>query len=247
MNAEHDHGSGHAHDAARAGAHEHAHRHAAARAPTDDGITTDLVAFVRSSLPDPPARVLEIGAGSGELARRLRNAGYEVTAIDPSAQPGSGVEPVPLLEADGEFDGAVAVVSLHHVEPLAQSLAHLAGLLVPGARLVIDELDVDRCDERALGWWLAQRTALCLGYPHNDAPDTDAPEPEKIVAEMRTHIHSLSTVRATLSTHFEIGESVRGAYLHRWALAPSLREPELQQIADGQIPAVGARMIAIRR
>lgn len=231
MNAEHDHGSGHAH----------------AQAPSDDGITTDLVAFVRSSLPDPPARVLEIGAGSGELARRLRNAGYEVTAIDPSAQPGSGVQPLPLLEAEGRFDAAVAVVSLHHVEPLAESLAHLAGLLVPGARLVIDELDVDRCDERALRWWLAQRTALWLGAPHDDAPDADARKPEEIVAEMRAHIHTLETVRATLSTHFDIGESVRGAYLHRWALAPSLREPELEQIAEGRIPAVGARMVAIRR
>ncbi|MHB1837435.1 MAG: class I SAM-dependent methyltransferase, partial [Solirubrobacteraceae bacterium] len=168
-------------------------------------------------------------------------------SIDPSAQPGSGVEPIPLLEADGEFDAAVAVVSLHHVEPLAESLAHLAGLLVPGARLVIDELDVDRCDEPALRWWLAQRTALRLGAPHDDAPDADARKPEEIVAEMRAHIHTLETVRATLSTHFEIGESVRGAYLHRWALAPSLREPELEQIAEGRIPAVGARMVAIRR
>ena len=81
-------------------------------------LTSDLLAFVRSSLPEPPSRVLEVGAGKGELARALRKAGYEVTAIDPAAEPDSGVEPISLLDAHGEFEAAVAVVSLHHVDPV---------------------------------------------------------------------------------------------------------------------------------
>ena len=235
------------------GAHGGEHAHAPAR---DDGITTDLVAYVRSSLPDPPARVLEIGAGSGELARRLREVGYQVTAIDPSGQPGAGVQPIPLLEVSGAFDAALAVVSLHHVDPLEQSCEHLAGLLSPGARLVIDELDVDRLDERAMRWWLAQRAARAEPDPDPDAElpgdssDRSRPEdraPEEIVTEMRAHIHSLSTVRAALRPYFDLGEPVRGAYLHRWALTPSLREVELEQIAADRLPPIGARMVAIRR
>ena len=45
----------------------------------------DLRAFVRANLPDPPARVLEIGAGDGRLSRALRALGYDMVAIDPKS------------------------------------------------------------------------------------------------------------------------------------------------------------------
>lgn len=201
-------------------------------------LTSDLLAFVRSSLPEPAARVLEIGAGKGELARELRNAGYEVTAIDPAAEADTGVEPISLLDARGEFDAAVAVVSLHHVEPLEESCAQLAARVSPGGRLVIDELDVDRYDERATGWWLAQRRAL------GTAPDKDAAE---LINQLREHIHSLAVVCAALDPYFELGQPVRGPYLHRWELRESLLAVEVELIAHGLLPAVGARLVAVRK
>jgi SAM-dependent methyltransferase len=202
-------------------------------------LTTDLLAFVRASLPEPPLRVLEVGAGAGELAAALRDAGYDVTAIDPAADGDSGVEPIALLDARGAFDAAVAIVSLHHVEPLEQSCAHLATLVAAGAPLVVDEIDSDRYDERAAEWWLAQRRAL--GSP-DDERDAAA-----MVSTLREHVHPLSAVRSALSPWFELAEPVRVAYLHRWYLAPSLRDPELELIADGRLPAVGARFVAIRK
>ena len=39
-------------------------------------------AFVRSWLPAPPARVLEIGCGDGELAPALAEEGWQVSAVD---------------------------------------------------------------------------------------------------------------------------------------------------------------------
>jgi SAM-dependent methyltransferase len=201
-------------------------------------LTTDLLAFVRASLPEPPLRILEVGAGAGELAAALRHAGYEVTAIDPAAEDGSGVEPVPLLDAIGEFDAAVAVVSLHHVEPLEQSCEHLATLVPAGARLVVDEIDADRYDERAAEWWLAQRRALGFTEEHDAAA---------MVSRLREHVHPLSAVRSALSRWFELGEPLPVAYLHRWYLAPSLRDAELELIADGRLPAVGARFVALRK
>src|SRR4051812_6345877 len=104
----------------------------------------DVHAYVRAALPPPPARVLEIGAGDGTLAALLTSAGYDVTAIDPGGEP--PVLPVPLLELEAaprSFDAAVAVVSLHHVMPLGKSLRRLADVLRHGARLVVDEIDVD--------------------------------------------------------------------------------------------------------
>jgi SAM-dependent methyltransferase len=202
-------------------------------------VTADLIAFVRSSLPPPPARILEIGAGSGELARALGAAGYEVTAIDPAAERDSEVQRLSLLEARGAFDAAVAVVSLHHVEDLEESCAHLATLLAPGARLVIDEIDFECYDERAIDWWLSQRHALGFSE-HGD-------DPSQILQHLREHLHALATVCAALRPYFELGEPIRGPYLHRWELRPSLRELEVELIADGLLPATGARLIAKRR
>jgi len=228
-------------------------------------LATDVLAFVRGALPLPPADVLEIGAGRGELAAELRRAGYEVRAIDPAAQDGSGVDPVELLAVDGTFDAAVAVVSLHHVEPLEESCAHLATLVCTGGVLVIDELDVERLDERAARWWLGQRQALGASAPHgaheHHAADPhgahehhDAAEPPGhehhdaagLVAAMREHIHPLHAVRAALLPYFTLGEPVPGPYLYRWELGPGLRDAEEHLIAAGELPATGARLVGTR-
>ena len=202
-----------------------------------DVLAADVLAFVRGALPAPPARVLEVGAGGGELAAELRGAGYEVLAIDPAAEDGSGVEPIELLEASGTFDAAVAVVSLHHVEPLEASCAHLASLVRPGGTLVIDEFDVLRLDERAAEWWLAQRRAI------GATPERDA---ASLVAFMREHIHPLHAVRDALLADFTVSEPVPCPYLHRWHLSPALRDYEEQLIAAGELPATGARLVGTR-
>ena len=109
--------------------------------------------FVSASLPPPPARLLEVGAGSGELAAALAAVGYDVVAIDPAGE--GDVVPVPLLDVDereASFDAALAVVSLHHVEPFEPSCRRLAELVRPGGTLVVDEFDVGRFDERSAAW-----------------------------------------------------------------------------------------------
>jgi SAM-dependent methyltransferase len=197
-----------------------------------------VLAFARGALPPPPARVLEIGAGTGELAAALREHGYAVRAIDPKAEDGDGVEQTALIDATGSYDAAVAVVSLHHVEPLADSCTRLAALVEPGGVLAIDELDIRRYDERVTTWWLHQRRAA--GYDDDHTP-------ESILAGMRGHIHALDDVLAALAPHFELGEPVRGPYLHRWHLPPGLRENEERLIGEGRLPATGARLVGVRR
>src|SRR3954463_15535752 len=113
-------------------------------------MTADVNAYVRAALPPPPARVLEVGAGDGALAAVLSAAGYDVVAIDPAGEaPGLPLALEALDAPPRSFDAAVAIVSLHHVVPLGQSLRRLSEVLRHGARLVIDEFDVDRLDERA--------------------------------------------------------------------------------------------------
>lgn len=207
-------------------------------------LTSDLLAYVRGALPAPPGRIVEIGAGDGELARALADAGYEVTAIDPAAEPGGFVQPIPLIEAKGSFDAAVAVVSLHHVEPLTESVARLAELLPAGAPLVIDELDCERFDERAARWWRGQRHALGHDAEHEGH---GAGTPAEMVAELRAHVHSVDTILAALAPAFDLGRPIPGPYMHRWHLPESLREAEVELIGRGELPAVGCHMIGIRR
>jgi SAM-dependent methyltransferase len=198
-------------------------------------LAVDVLAFVCASLPAPPARVLEVGAGDGELAGALRGLGYDVLAIDPASE-AAGVLPVALhelSEADASFDAAVAVLSLHHVDPLAESCRRLATLLRPGGPLVIDEFDVERYDERAARWWLEH-------HPHEH-------DPAEMIAGLREHIHPLRLVRAALAPWFALGEPVPGPYLHRWDLPPGLRGAEEELIAAGELPATGARLVGVRR
>jgi 2-polyprenyl-3-methyl-5-hydroxy-6-metoxy-1,4-benzoquinol methylase len=181
--------------------------------------------------------VLEVGAGGGELADALRADGHDVVAIDPASE-SPGVRRVALLDVDepaASFDAALAVVSLHHVEPLRPSLERLAALVRPGGVLAIDEIDVERFDERAAAWWLARRDGDDL---HSHA---------EVVADLREHIHPLTLLRAELEPWFELRDAVPGPYLHRWDLPPGLLAEEERAIAAGEIPATGARIVGARR
>jgi SAM-dependent methyltransferase len=203
-------------------------------------VTTDLLAFVRASLPAPPLRLLEIGAGDGALARALAQGGYDVLAIDPQPT-GDDVRQVALhelAEPPASFGAAVAVTSLHHVEPLEDSLSHLAQLLEPGGVLVLDEFDVAAFDERAAAWWLRRRQALGAAE-HASA--------QELVGDHRAHLHPLARIVAALEPHFHVGAPLYGAYLYRWDLDESLRRDEEAAIARAEIPAVGARLLARRR
>jgi SAM-dependent methyltransferase len=200
----------------------------------------NLRAFVRANLPEPPARVLEVGAGAGRLARALRATGYDVVAIDPGSD-SEGVRTVALADLDepaGAFAAAIAVVSLHHVDPLAESCRKLAKVVEPGGKLVIDEFDPGAFDHEAAAWWLEQRRAL-----GEEQPQTA----EELVADHREHLHPLERIVAELEPYFELGPPVRGAWLHHWNLGDSLRAVEEEAIARGRLRAVGARLVGRRR
>jgi SAM-dependent methyltransferase len=155
--------------------------------------------------------------------------------------PSDDVRAVALADLDepaGSFAAAVAVVSLHHVEPLGDSCRKLAELVRTNGTLVLDEFDVGAFDRGAATWWLQQRHAIGA-----DQPQT----PAELVEDHRRHLHPLEQIVAALEPHFELGLPLRGAWLYRWNLSDSLRAVEEEAVARGDLRATGARLVGRRR
>lgn len=125
--------------------------------------------FVLDRIGDPPARVLEVGCGTGDLAHTLDRTGHSVTAIDPRAPEGSIFRRVGIEEFSepGTFDHVVAILSLHHVEDIGGALDKMAGLLRAGGTLVVVEFAWDRIDSTTAEWALARLPGASASGKHS--------------------------------------------------------------------------------
>jgi hypothetical protein len=131
------------------------------------------------------------------------------------------------------------MLSLHHVEPLDASLERLAAVLSPGAPLVVDEFDVTSFDRRAADWLLARWHEQGREV-HSDAG--------AFTADVRAHLHPIELIRDRLAAAgFELTDTERIPYLHRWHLEPGQLDAEAELIASGDLPETGARFLATRR
>jgi 2-polyprenyl-3-methyl-5-hydroxy-6-metoxy-1,4-benzoquinol methylase len=105
------------------------------------GVHEYAVTLVQAALPDG-GRVLEVGAGCGALALRLRDAGFDVvpTDLDP---PHEWIHRLDLDHPEwsdatrGPFDLVVCVETLEHVENPRQVLRSIRSLLRAGDKLVV--------------------------------------------------------------------------------------------------------------
>ncbi len=114
-----------------------------------------LEKWITDHLPTTRGRLLDIGCGVGDLARRLAPRFTTVDAIDLSegmiaearrrTPPDMSIE---LASADmfdwlrrhpSSYDCIVTVATLHHVD-LAAALAAMAAALVPGGKLLVIDL-----------------------------------------------------------------------------------------------------------
>jgi SAM-dependent methyltransferase len=107
------------------------------------------VAIVRSLLP--AGRVLDVGCGTGQLAERIVAAGYQVIGVDLS--PGMLQRALArglagtfaafssaLPFADGSFDLALTVATLHHLETpvrVAFTIAEMGRVVRPGGYVLL--------------------------------------------------------------------------------------------------------------
>src|SRR5262249_1768167 len=94
-------------------------------------------------------RVLDVGCGEGQVARRLAAAGVEVVGVDPSGRQlararerdggpcyvRASAERLPV--SDQSFDAVLACLSFEHVADLPAAVREIARVLAPGGCLLL--------------------------------------------------------------------------------------------------------------
>jgi SAM-dependent methyltransferase len=186
----------------------------------------EVLEFVVRELPSPPARVLELGCGDGELAHALAAAGYTVLGIDPDAPEGPIFRRSAIEELDepGPFDAVVASRSLHHVHDLAAGLDKVAALLRPGGVFVVDEFGWERLDAAS-----AER----VGIPLDEWQDE------------HEELHTAEAMRRELDERFTRRSLSAEPYLYRESRSLVSEEEERQLVEAGRIRPIGFRYVGV--
>jgi ubiquinone/menaquinone biosynthesis C-methylase UbiE len=189
-------------------------------------VTAELLAFLEAWLPPPPARVLEVGCGDGELTRWLAETGHDALGIDPAAPEGERFERTTLeaFRAGAPFDAAVAIRSLHHMHDLDAALASLRRALAPGGRLVMFEFAVEHVDGDSREWVLRH---IPDAHVHDEPP----------------HVIPVATLMAALGGRFRLLSERWGAYLAREYSREDLHAIEEASIAAGELKPIGAWLV----
>ena len=110
---------------------------------------------VRGQLPEPPARVIDLGCGSlGGFVPMLRADGHDAIGIDPQAPDEPYYIRSEFENADPSrpVDAVVASTSLHHVASPAEVIDRIASVLTSGGTIVVIEWSWERFDEKTASW-----------------------------------------------------------------------------------------------
>jgi SAM-dependent methyltransferase len=202
--------------------------------------------FAREHLPAPPARVLEVGCGQGELTIALASAGYDVLGIDPLAPLGDRFRRIRLEDLDEEqaYDAVVAARSLHPIRDLGHALDRVVALLRPGGVLVLEELGWDLMDEPTLEWFYGQRRALAAAGRGEAPASVDEAREEWNAGHLG--IHGFDSLRAELARRFDEQEFAWAPFLHRLLGGVATEVLEEALIDGGAIRALGFRYVGRR-
>ena len=229
----------------------------------------ETLTYLDRVLPPPPATVLEVGCGRGDLAQRLIDRGYRVTPLDPSLQAvaeaaAAGVDVVQvdfLAHEGGPYDVVLFTRSLHHISPLEHAVERAARLVARGGLVVGDEFARERVDPETAAWYFDTWDVLIeLGLlPEEHHPGTDDPL-GRWEARFRHHGEPLATgddLLAALRGRLElVTVEDRVPYHYRYfadhlpqtglglRLATRVMEAERRRIATTAAPWAGLRFVA---
>lgn len=178
--------------------------------------------------------MLEIGCGrEGGLVEQLAARGYDALGVDPDAPEGERFVRAEFQTIDGDWDAVVAGRVLHHVNPLGESLDHLASL---APLLLVDEFAWNRIDAAAQDWYEGQHRML-------RATGAEPYGPASLDDWRLRHqgLHSDELVLRELRARYKERAFERVPYMHRWLGGPSSEALEQALVDGGAFAAIGYR------
>jgi SAM-dependent methyltransferase len=139
--------------------------------------------------PVPRGRLLDVPAGQGALAERLRSMGFEVACCDLYPQIFAlrdieirlGDLDARLPYDDASFEFAVCVEGLEHIENPANAIRELSRVLAPAGTLIVSVPNIMNIEER-FKWLLSGYTSHFkpVSAPVLESVRQDFPEMEEV-------------------------------------------------------------------
>jgi len=205
--------------------------------PTDVP-TRETLEFLISRLP-VGAKVLEVGCGEGQIACELLQRGYGVTGLDSDSEAiaraqARGVRAVvaswPKFDTSVSFDAIAFTRSLHHINPLRESIVRARELLNPNGLLLIEDFALDEVNEATVAWFvkvLRSKQGKALINPVADQLVTkllSATDVMQTWCNNRAHdLHAFTAMNEAIAAQFVVLETQSAPYFYRY-LIPVLPE-----------------------
>lgn len=213
-------------------------------------------------------RVLEVGCGSGELARLLAADGLEVTALDLELADPAPADRLTWVEADflgfedDPFDAVLFTRSLHHIYPLERAVEQALRLCRGGGLLLVDEFDRDAADAETARWYYEVKELLVAAGVHAADRLEGLPDDDPAARWRAEHLHvpplhSGAEMLAAVADRFTRLDTSRGVYLYRsiaagveasergGAVASQVYGAEIRRLQAAALAPVGLRIGAI--
>ncbi len=195
--------------------------------------TNETLQFVLENLSSKKLRILEVGCGSGAVAKQIQNLGYEIIALDSSVKAIDAAKELGIDArianfpdfAEAPFDVILFTRSLHHIRPLKSALERAHQLLKPSGLLIVEDFAFNDTSEYTAAWFYRLLKLL-------DSCDVLLPAEDSFGRKLlkgggefslwHEHTHEINTAQEVLQAigeHFEILQTTSAAYLYRYVSA----------------------------
>ncbi|SRR6266496_1016217 len=170
----------------------------------------DTYHFVKTMIPQPKRRILEVGCGNGYLSLELARDGHDVIGLDTSqeiitvaertknahpASPHFGELTYCCADintwqgAESSFDLVIINRTLHHLHQLHPTLAKVKRLLTSEGRFICQDYAYDRFNDQTASWMYAMQRLFFLSGLSDEDPATIADDTRSIEALRTAWFH----------------------------------------------------------